>query len=194
MKLAVLTKTPIGFMLLLAFCSSMLLMTTRTAIGERAEVSLRSLDALLQIAGEEILPVEEQVLDRFNSLFIRRSGGRIKFWQGRANQHLWACEATGNGMWSEITLVFIIDRKSFQMQGLRVVEQNETAGLGSQITEMAFLDQFNGIVAARGVKLAAARVMDNQFDAITGATRSCLAVEKIVNRALQLLQQQEETR
>ncbi len=181
-------------MLLLAFCCSLLLMTTRTAIGERAEVSLRSLDALLQIAGEEILPVEEQILERFNSLFVRRSGGRIKFWQGRANPQLWACEATGNGMWSEITLVFIVDRKSFQLQGLRVVEQNETAGLGSQITETAFSDQFNGIVAGSGVKLAAARVMDNQFDAITGATRSCLAVEKIVNRALQMLQQQEETR
>ncbi|HNX77599.1 MAG TPA: FMN-binding protein [Candidatus Rifleibacterium sp.] len=180
-------RSPTGFMLLLAFCCSLLLMFTRASIGERAEVSLRSIDALLQIAGAEILPVEEQLLEHFDRMFVRRTGGRIKLWQGIARPDLWACEATGNGMWAEITLVFIYDKTSGQLQGLRVVDQNETAGLGSLITDEAFTDQFAGITARQGVALAAARVMSNQFDAVTGATTSSRAVEKLLNRAMQQL-------
>lgn len=177
-------KNAFKFMLLLAFCCSVLLMLTRAAIGERAELSLRSVDALLQICGAEILPVEELLLERFNGMFARRQGGRVKFWQGIARPEIWACEATGNGMWSEITLVFIYDTRSQQLLGMRVVEQNETAGLGSQITDEAFTDKFSGLTAGNGVAMAAARVTSNQFDAITGATTSSKAVEKIMNKAL----------
>ncbi len=180
---------PVKFMLLLAFCCSVLLMLTRAAIGERAELSLRSVDALLQIAGNETLPVEELLLEKFNAMFTRRSGGRIKFWQGNTRPELWACEATGSGMWAEITMVFVYDAMKQQLLGLRVIEQNETAGLGSLIVDEAFTDQFNGLSAGNGVAMSAARVMNNQFDAVTGATASSRAVEKLINRALQTMRQ-----
>lgn len=180
---------PVKFMLLLAFCCSVLLMMTRAAIGERAELSLRSVDALLQIVDAETLPVEELLLERFNAMFTRRSGGRIKFWQGNAHPDLWACEATGSGMWAEITLVFVYDAMKQQLLGMRVIEQNETAGLGSLIVDEAFSDQFNGLSAGKGVVMSAARVMNNQFDAVSGATTSSRAIEKLINRALQTLQQ-----
>ena len=85
-------RKDLKFMLLLASFCALLLIMTRAAIGERAEISLRSVDAILQIAGEKTLPVEEQLLDRFNQLFSRRAGGRIKFWQGGRRPELWACE------------------------------------------------------------------------------------------------------
>ena len=177
-------RKDLEFMLLLASFCALLLIMTRAAIGERAEISLRSVDAILQIAGEETLPIEEQLLDRFNQLFSRRAGGRIKFWQGCRRPELWACEATGNGMWAEITLAFIIDTATGRLLGLRVVEQNETAGLGSLITDENFSEKFAGLHAAAGVALAPFKALDNQFDAVTGATTSSKAVEKILNRAL----------
>lgn len=180
---------PVKFMLLLAFCCSALLVITRAAIGERAELSLRSIDALLQIAGHETLPVEEQLLERFNAMFARRSGGRIKFWQGKVRPELWACEATGNGMWAEITLVFIFDTMKQQLLGMQVVEQNETAGLGSLITDETFADKFDGLAAGNGVAMSSARVLNNQFDAVSGATTSSRAVEKIINGALKAMHQ-----
>lgn len=183
------TKDSFRFMLLLAGFCSLVLLFTRAAIGERAELSLRSIDAILQITGSEILPVEEQLLASFNAMFIRRSGGRIKFWQGLNRPELWACEATGNGMWAEITLVFVFDASQRKMLGMRVTEQNETPGLGSLICEEAFYDQFEGLNAADGLKMAQTRVIDNQFDAVTGATVSSRAVETILNKALQALQQ-----
>jgi Na+-translocating ferredoxin:NAD+ oxidoreductase RnfG subunit len=183
------TKNAIRFMLLLASFCSLVLLFTRAAIGERAELSLRSVDAILQIVGTEILPVEEQLLGIFNTMFIKRSGGRVKFWQGSSRPDIWACEATGNGMWAEITLVFVFDASQRKMLGMRVTEQNETPGLGSLICEEAFYDQFEGLNAADGLKMAQTRVIDNQFDAVTGATVSSRAVETILNKALQALQQ-----
>ena len=177
-------RKELKFMLLLASFCALLLIMTRAAIGERAEIRLRSVDAILQIAGEETLPVEDQLLDRFNQLFARRAGGRIKFWQGSRHPELWACEATGNGMWAEITLVFIIDTITWRMQGLQVVEQNETAGLGSLIADENFSEKFTGLNVAAGITLAPFKALDNQFDAVTGATTSSKAVEKILNRAL----------
>jgi Na+-transporting NADH:ubiquinone oxidoreductase subunit C len=180
---------PLKFMLLLAFCCSALLMATRAAIGERAELSLRSVDALLQIIGSETLPVEKLLLENFNAMFTRRSTGRIKFWQGTARPELWACEATGSGMWAEITLVFVYDATQKQLLGMRVIEQNETAGLGGLIVDEAFSDQFIGLSAEKGVMMSSARVMNNQFDAVSGATTSSRAVEKLINRALDNLRQ-----
>lgn len=177
------------FMLLLATACSMLLMVTRAGIGERAELNLRTVGAVLQIIGEDFLPVEDAMLARFKKAFVQRSSGRVKIWRGLEKPELWACEATGNGLWAEITLVFVYNAKSSSIAGLRVTEQNETAGLGSQITDEDFFEQFTDIQAGAGVAMSAVKIMNNQFDAVSGATMSSKAVEKIVNHAINLIRE-----
>lgn len=177
------------FMLLLATACSMLLMVTRAGIGERAELNLRTVGAVLQIIGEDFLPVEDAMLARFKKAFVQRSSGRVKIWRGLEKPELWACEATGNGLWAEITLVFVYNAKSSSIAGLRVTEQNETAGLGSQITDEDFFEQFTDIQAGAGVAMSAVKIMSNQFDAVSGATMSSKAVEKIVNHAINLIRE-----
>lgn len=87
-------------------------------------------------------------------------------------------------MWAEIVLLFAYDRMHRRIVGMRVLEQNETAGLGDRISEETFYEQFDDIEAASGVEMKAIRVAANQFDAISGATITSRAVESIINRAL----------
>lgn len=175
------------FMLILATLCSALLMLTRATVGERAELTPRTASAILEMLGEETIPGQSVAIDNFKAVFKHRLSGRIKLWQSVVKPELWACEATGNGMWAEITLVFVFNRAGRQIIGLRVVEQNETAGLGGLIAEETFCEQFADLHTEHGVEMAAARVMNNQFDAVSGATVSSRAVEKILNRALNAL-------
>ncbi|MDD2998485.1 MAG: FMN-binding protein [Candidatus Riflebacteria bacterium] len=175
------------FMLILATLCSALLMLTRATVGERAELTPRTASAILEMLGEETIPGQSVAIDHFKAVFKHRLSGRIKLWQSVVKPELWACEATGNGMWAEITLVFVFNRAGRQIIGLRVVEQNETAGLGGLIAEETFCEQFADLHTEHGVEMAAARVMNNQFDAVSGATVSSRAVEKILNRALNAL-------
>lgn len=175
------------FMLILATFCSVFLMTTRATVGVRAELMPRTVDAILEILGEEMIPGQSVALDRFKSIFQPRLSGRVKLWQSLSKPELWACEATGNGMWAEITLVFIFNRTDRKILGFRVVEQNETVGLGSMISEEAFCEQFTGLHVVGGVEMVLARVMDNQFDAVSGATVTSRAVEKIMNKGITVL-------
>ena len=77
-------------------------------------------------------------------------------------------------MWAEITLVFVVDSFKKELLGLRVTEQKETPGVGSKISEEEFYTQFNAMSYQNEVKV----------DAITGATTSSRAVEKLLNKAL----------
>lgn len=172
------------FMLILSSFCAFLLLATRSAVGERAELSAGTADAILKILGKDILPSDDRLIEAFSEIFVRRQSGKIKFWRGVDNPELWACEASGNGMWSEITLAFVLDSSSWKIIGLRIVEQNETAGLGSQISEDRFVEQFTGLNGENGVEMASFKIMNNQFDAVTGATASSKSVEKLLNKAL----------
>ncbi|MFA5597335.1 MAG: FMN-binding protein [Pusillimonas sp.] len=177
------------FMLILSSFCAFLLLATRSAVGERAELSAGTADAILKIIGKEVLPSDDQLIESFSEIFVRRQSGKIKFWRAVDKPDFWACEASGNGMWSEITLAFVIDTTTWQIMGLRIVEQNETAGLGSRISEDRFVEQFTGLYGENGVEMASYKIMNNQFDAITGATSSSKSVEKLLNKALSMLRE-----
>lgn len=177
------------FMLILSSFCAFLLLATRSAVGERAELSAGTADAILKILGKDILPSDDRLIEAFSGIFVRRQSGKIKFWRGVDNPELWACEASGNGMWGEITLAFVLDSSSWKIIGLRIVEQNETAGLGGQISEDRFVEQFTGLNGENGVEMASYKIMNNQFDAVTGATASSKSVEKLLNKALLALRE-----
>ena len=61
------------------------------------------------------------------------------------------------------------------IKSVRIIEQNETAGIGTRITEPGFLKQFEG-------KTAREVVERKGVDAITGATISSDAVIEAVGR------------
>lgn len=187
--LKVAQNNDLRFMLLLATLCSLLLLMTRATVGSRAEITPATVAAVLSLSGHAEKAQNEPSVAEFNQLFARRTSGRNQWWQSVKRPELWACEASGAGMWAEVKLVFVFNRAGLRIVGLRVVEQNETTGLGDRITDDGFLEQFDDLAAANGIEMAAARSKSNQFDAISGATVTSRAVATIVNRALRQLRQ-----
>lgn len=174
-------RKDIMFMIILATTCSVLIMATRTAVGEKAEIPENAVEAVaaLSLADTGLL-----AFDAVKKNFIRRSSGRFIWWQATEKPELWACLATGAGMWAEIRLVFVYRSDQQRIIGMRVIDQNETAGLGDRIADPSFYEQFDDILAAGEIRMALSGAGQGQFDAITGATVTSNAVQNIINRAL----------
>lgn len=85
-------------------------------------------------------------------------------------------QGKNKGYGGDITMAIGVDTKSASVVAVRVMEQNETAGLGSRITEDTFLAQFNGKPLSDRFALGA------DVSGITGATVSSRAVSDGVAR------------
>ena len=74
-----------------------------------------------------------------------------------------------------------------KLKGIKVLEQNETPGLGNRIKEPAFEGQFKGLEIKPKVEYIKYRKPEkpNQITAITGATISSDAVVKNINNAVE---------
>ncbi|MBR4570236.1 MAG: FMN-binding protein [Candidatus Riflebacteria bacterium] len=162
----------IRFMLILSVICALFLGGTRMAIGERAELSDKTIGSIYDIIGEKV--DQKIIYEQFAKDFKQLNKGRIKVWQKNNNSSILAYEATGSGMWAEITLVFVVDSLKKEILGLRVTEQKETPGVGGKISEEDFYAQFNAMPCHNEIKV----------DAVTGATTSSKSVEKLLNKAL----------
>lgn len=209
------TWSEILFMLVLSLICAVLLGGTRAVIGERAELSERTVSAVYEIiknsevscacevgrasevAGAVKFASQVESKDKFNKCkdsddeykrflneFRLVQKGRVKFWKNASDSAMLACEATGSGMWNEITIVFVYDTSKQKIMGLRVTEQNETAGVGSRITEEDFCSQFTDSMPDMVTSTDGTKSPDIKIDAITGATTSSRAVEKLLEKAL----------
>lgn len=168
-------------MVILATACAILIMATRTAVGDKAEVTKAAAEAIISLSSTESQLAPFEAVSKH---FSRRSSGRFIWWQSTQKPELWACLATGAGMWAEIRLVFIYRHDQQRITGMRVIDQNETAGLGDRIADISFYEQFDDLRAAGEIKMARAGAGQGQFDAITGATVTSVAVQNIINRAL----------
>lgn len=79
--------------------------------------------------------------------------------------------------------------KDGKITGFDVVDQSETAGLGSKCTEPSFKEQFTGKPALMLEYTKSGAAADNQIDAISGATITTNAVTEAVNAAIVFYQE-----
>ncbi|OQA00765.1 MAG: Na(+)-translocating NADH-quinone reductase subunit C [Planctomycetes bacterium ADurb.Bin401] len=101
----------------------------------------------------------------------------------------------GQGFWAEIKIVIGIAADKKTILGLAVYQQNETPGLGAEITKPEFRNQFEGkIIAQPPTMISFARpgstLNESSVHAITGATQTSVRLEKIINEGLQKWQQE----
>ena len=83
-------------------------------------------------------------------------------------------------------LSFIVSLDGTTISGFKVVSQVETPGLGARITEEAFQRQFVGKEVASGITMTrSGNAGPSEFDAITGATETSRALERILNRGFE---------
>jgi Na+-transporting NADH:ubiquinone oxidoreductase subunit C len=100
----------------------------------------------------------------------------------------------GQGFWGPIKGMVAVDPKAERLIGVAFYEHSETPGLGARITEAWFKNQFKGLklMPIKGdkkifyLKPSGSGKGPNQLDAITGASRTSQAVERFLNRDLNM--------
>lgn len=100
----------------------------------------------------------------------------------------YAIPISGKGFWGRIDGFLSLDNDLRAIKGIIFTNHNETPGLGARIEEQWFRKQFEGLQLANAVRpgkyVEISKSDDsgkNKLDAITGATMTSIALEKIVN-------------
>jgi Na+-transporting NADH:ubiquinone oxidoreductase subunit C len=105
----------------------------------------------------------------------------------------YAFEVSGSGFWDVIKGYIAIEPDLETIRGIAFYQQNETPGLGAEITEPWFEKQFEGRKLPREVPADGRLVRfvppgtepgPHEVDAITGATQTSKAVERFLNEDL----------
>jgi len=101
----------------------------------------------------------------------------------------YALPISGQGFWAPIKGVIGIKADRRTITGIAFYEQNETPGLGAQITKIGFTSQFQGkVISSTGkllnIKRPSAVLGKSDVHAVTGATQTSTRLEKIINDAL----------
>lgn len=117
--------------------------------------------------------IEEVVVDGF-TFFVARESGNISF------------EFAGGGVWGPIEGVVTLAPDLETIVNIRVLEQQETPGLGGIVATEGYLSQFVGIRFTPNIQINkpdGAPNAPNEVDSITGATRTSTAFEGMLNEA-----------
>jgi len=99
----------------------------------------------------------------------------------------------GNGFQGKIRLIVGVNKDLTNILGLEVLEQVETPGLGTKVTETPFTNQFINLLVkpqidwVKGVEPS----NPNEIQAITGATISSKAIVNIINNGVKKLREKE---
>lgn len=95
----------------------------------------------------------------------------------------------GNGFQGIIKLIFGTDKNLQKITAIEILDQVETPGLGTLITEENFKAQFKDLITQPKINLVKGKApsANNEVRSITGATISSKAVVEIVNDAVEKL-------
>lgn len=128
----------------------------------------------------------EEALEKFSKFVQRVHPSDIELYRAILNgETFYAHVFQGNGLWGPIVGVIAVDAAVTKIVGIDFVSQSETPGLGARIEEEWFKEQFRGKSVEKGLIVTKARSgAENEVDAITGATSTSKAVERIINDAL----------
>jgi Na+-translocating ferredoxin:NAD+ oxidoreductase subunit G len=128
---------------------------------------------------ERIQSVQRQLIEAENYIYIEGFEAPTKVAQALVNDELvgYVVEAQTTGYGGPIQIMYGVT-PDLEIQGVRIVSQRETPGLGDQVTRQPFLQQFEN------------RTRDqlNEVDTITGATVSSAAVIEGVRSSLAQVQ------
>lgn len=100
----------------------------------------------------------------------------------------YALPISGRGFWAPIKGVIGIKADGRTITGIAFYEQNETPGLGAEITRESFRNQFRGKeISDSGkpinIRRPGATLSKSDVHAVTGATQTSNRVENIINMA-----------
>jgi Na+-transporting NADH:ubiquinone oxidoreductase subunit C len=100
-----------------------------------------------------------------------------------------AFQISGPGFWGAISALIALEPDLETIKGLKILENKETPGLGGRIADDWFQDQFRGKKLVPELKIVPHGEKTNEVDAITGATQTSKAFEKIINTNFRIFYQ-----
>ena len=151
---------------------------------ERAVLEALPLDLPKRIPSAE---VHRLFVERVTEPTTESMGAYVLMQDGRPQA--FALPVEGQGFWDMIRGVVGIAADRTTITGISFYEQNETPGLGAEITQPPFRNQFPGkTIAPEGKPLrilpAGSRLGPSDVHAVTGATQTCTRLEKFLDEAL----------
>lgn len=166
----------------------------RIAINE--EIKLQKI--ILKVLGVQVPPgtLDARVRQIFGDRVKRETGQGRTIYRGFAKDGKtltgYALPLFGPGFWGPIYGMMAIDPQMERVIGIAFYRHNETPGLGGRITEAWFEEQFKGktiLPPAQEGRYFSFRPpgtakAQNEVDAITGATGTSKAVERLIDRSL----------
>lgn len=103
----------------------------------------------------------------------------------------WVVKSKGQGYADKIELLLGLGPKAERINGIFILDQKETPGLGNKIVTEEWRSQFIGKkTAAKLTVIKGGGATGNQIDSLTGATISSKAVSSIINSAVADLRDQ----
>jgi Na+-transporting NADH:ubiquinone oxidoreductase subunit C len=173
-------------------------------LEQRALVELFGLGDIRTLSKAEIARIVETQIDRSETLTDPQTGRQVPLLKAFADSTQSALVAygfpfSGIGFWTDITGYIAVDATLQKTVGLKVISQAETPGLGARIEEPFFVKPFaDGLdiskpepdksylyMGTAGSKADPGTPQYGRtFDAITGATQTSLAMERMLNASV----------
>lgn len=129
--------------------------------------------------------------EKFQRLKKLQHNGSEIFVSAVDDKRVYAIIFHGSGLWGPIDGVLAVAEDLETIVGIDFITQNETPGLGGRIEERWFKDQFKGERITQKLEISVSKTPDDKgdgrVDAISGATLTSKALEKILNDTLETL-------
>jgi Na+-transporting NADH:ubiquinone oxidoreductase subunit C len=147
----------------------------------RKHAELRVRSNILAAAGLEVAPSDIEAT--FAARAAEEVAGGLTLYRVDT---LIAYEFRGQGVWGPIEGIITLDSSLQHIAGVRVLVQEETPGLGDRIKDPDYLVTYSGKTTQEPLELAIRHeaTLENEVDAISGATLSSQALVRIVNDAV----------
>ncbi len=159
-----------------------------------------------RVDANQQLAFEKAVLDAFSEIkaashsdihrifteqFVKTEKSSYPFYYYRKDDKTmgYAVPVEGKGFWATIKGVVGVAADKQTITGIAFYEQSETPGLGARIAEPDFCGKFAGLELGDqglpiGIRASGTSLKSNEVHSITGATQTCIRLEKLMNDGL----------
>jgi len=144
----------------------------------------------LEVAGSTADAYSAALLQNLTSDTLRGDGAPVEMFTMKSGSEAVGFIFTGMGFWDNITGIVVLSKDLEKVQALRIIDQKETPGLGARITEETFTNQFVGYPLSwqsgsnKPFSFGEIKGENRRIDALTGATQTSLALERMLNSSL----------
>jgi len=132
---------------------------------------------------------DQDIIDLYNRLIKPEKKGEMEVLEAYDEEGKimgYGIPFRGPGLWGTIEGFLALSEDGKRILGIDFIDHSETPGLGARIDESFFKEQFRNVPLLDGSNPVQFRpnAPDGQVDAVTGASITSYAVEKMVNEAI----------